>query len=196
MGDVKRLEHEYGALRWQIEGSGTSRTRAYEASSSLAVDQAVQNLRNLLSDRAVKASISSSFGIGKEYVVGACDGRQFSAKLYSPAEQTTIAPLSRVLIRGLLSPTERGHRLNMWIQPGPGGLITTVVGWVLGLGALLFGILRFATHSEWKSLAICCAIAAVLMAAATGLLIWSSHEGRQNEDEVLDRLAECGGYDF
>jgi hypothetical protein len=197
MGDIREAEQSYGAWRWLIAGHDLSRTRVYEVSSPVALDTAVMAFQNSLSNRVASASLASSVGIGKEHIIGFCNGEQLSARLFSPADQATVAPMSRVRMRGELAPTTSGgHRLTLSIQPGVGGLVTALIGCLLGFGAILFGVLRFGLRSEWKSFLVCGGVGLLLILIPCGLLVWSSFEGRRNENLLLNKLAECGGYDF
>jgi hypothetical protein len=131
-------------------------------------------------------------GIGRARVEGEVGEARFTASLYSPSDQASVTPLSRVSVQGQVNQTSPDEcDLLLWIRPGIGGLITSLVGALLGLCVIVFGIVMFAAKAEWKSFGIAFGIGPALALIPFGLLLWSAVEGRTNETDLLNRLALC-----
>jgi hypothetical protein len=191
--EILDTERQLGPLAWLVAGDhGWNRTRGYVTTWSVPGDRALGELRRLITKNKLAAGVASSTGIGRERVVGEVAGERFTASFYSPTEQATITPLSRVRVVGQVNdkPSDECDLL-LWIRPGMGGLITLLVGVVLGLGTIAFGLGMFATKTEWESFGIALGIGLALMLIPFCLLLWSVVEGRANEGDLLNRLALC-----
>jgi hypothetical protein len=191
--EILEAERQLGPLEWLVKGDhGLNRTRGYLTIWSVPSDLALSELGNLISNNRLAGEVASSTGVGRERVVGDVVGPRFTATFYSPTEQTTVTPLSRVRVVGQVNARSSDQSdLLLWIRPRLGGLITSVVGALLGLGAIVFGLVMFATKAEWESFSIAVGIGLALGLIPFGLLLWSVVEDRENEVELLARLALC-----
>ena len=192
MQEVIDKENQLGLLGWLLAGDyGRSRTRGYSTKWSISRAEAFGELRRLISKHKVAAEAVSSTGIGPEMIAGDLAEPAFTATLHSPGD-VVVMDWSRVTVRGQVNEAS-AHEcdLLLWIRPAVSGLIASSVGALLGLIAIVFGLVMFAAKSEWQSFGIAFGIGLALILIPFGLLLWSIAEGRQNEAELLNRIALC-----
>ena len=73
--------------------------------------------------------------------------------------------------------------------------MASIVGALLGLLAILFGIGRFALQTEWESFFIAVGIGLALVLVPCLLTLWAVVEGRKNEADLLSHVGHCIGLD-